>query len=124
MRILRADATPLFASTAGGPRQVVRVTLAGEPPGSGVLAPGPVLIRVEGPGVSTARPARIESLAPAPGGEPAEHTAEVPVTIAAPHGPGSRLAVTVIAEDATSRAEHRTEITAAEPGWTIWMVCH
>jgi alpha-mannosidase len=81
-----------------------------------------VLVRVEGPGVSTPRPARIESLAH--GNEPAEHTAEVGVTIAAPHGPGSRLAVTVIAEDAASRAEHQTEITAAEPGWTIWMVCH
>jgi len=82
-------------------------------------APAPVTIRVEGPGVSTQRPFRIEDLPP--GGE---RTAEVPVTIAAPHGPGSRLGVTVIAEGPGTRAEQACEITAAEPGWTIWMVCH
>ena len=46
------------------------------------------------------------------------------MTVAAPHGPGSRLSVTVIAEGPGIRAEQAYEITAAEPGWTIWMVCH
>src|SRR5205814_193954 len=54
----------------------------------------------------------------------AERAAEVPVTIAAPHGPGSRLSVRAIAEGPGTRAEQECEITAAEPGWTIWMVCH
>jgi alpha-mannosidase len=117
MRIVQAQSTPLFVSTERGPCQVVRVTVAGGPPGAG--APGPVHVRVEGLGVSTPRPAGIGELPPG-----AERTAEVPVTVAAPHGPGSRLSVTVIAEGPGTRAERACEITAAEPGWTIWMVCH
>ena len=125
MRIVQAESPPLFISTESGPCQVVRVTVAGEPPGAGMPpgagapAPAPVLVRVEGPGVTTRRPFRIDRLPP---GE--ERAAEVPVTIAAPHGPGSRLSVTVIAEGPGTRAEQAAEITAAEPGWTIWMVCH
>ena len=119
MRIVQAESPPLFISTESGPCQVVRVTVAGEPPGAGAPAPAPVLVRVEGPGVTTRRPFRIDRLPP---GE--ERAAEVPVTIAAPHGPGSRLSVTVIAEGPGTRAEQAAEITAAEPGWTIWMVCH
>jgi hypothetical protein len=133
MRIVRAQSTPLFVSTDHGPCQVVRVTVAAGQPGGGgsaerggrgqhsadAPAPAPVLVRAEGPGVTTRQPFRIENL---PAG--AEVTAEVPVTIAAPHGPGSKLGVTVIAEGPGTRAELAAEITVAEPGWTIWMVCH
>ena len=117
MRIVRAEATPLFVGTERGPCQVVRVTVAGDPPG--VATAGPVQVRVEGPGVTTPRPAGIGE--PPPG---AERTAEVPVTVAAPHGPGSRLSATAIAVGHGTRAELACEITAAEPGWTLWMVCH
>src|SRR5215472_3714956 len=114
MRIVQAQSTPLFVATGHGPRQVVRVTVAGGPPGVDAPTPAPVLVRVEGPGVTTRQPFRIENL---PAG--AEVTVEVPVTVAAPHGPGSRLSVTAIAEGPGTRAELATEITAAEPGWTI-----
>src|SRR5215467_10283052 len=117
MRIVRAQSTPLFVSTERGPCQVVRVTVAGGPPDA--PAPADVNVRVEGPGVTTARPARIGELPPG-----ATRAVEVPVTVAAPHGPGSRLSVTAIAEAPGTRAELAGEITAAEPGWTIWMVCH
>ena len=80
---------------------------------------GPVLVRVEGRGSPRRSRCSIDGLPPG-----AERTAEVPVTVAAPHGPGSRLSVTVIAEAAGTRAEQAGEITVAEPGWTIWMVCH
>jgi alpha-mannosidase len=131
MRIVQAHATPLFTGTATQPHQIVRVTVAGEATerarsaGAGTAeradapSPAPVLVRVEGPGVTTRQPFSIEDL---PAG--AERVAEVPVTVAAPHGPGSRLGVTVIAESEGRRATHDAEITAAEPGWTIWMVCH
>ena len=117
MRIVQTQSTPLFVSTERGACQVVRVTVAGGPPDTGTQTP--VRVRVEGPGVSTPRPAGIDELPPG-----AERTAEVPVTVAAPHRPGSRLSVTVIAEGGGTRAERACEITAAEPGWTIWMVCH
>jgi alpha-mannosidase len=115
MRIVQAQSTSLFVGTERGPCQVVRVTVAGGPPG----AQGPVHVRVEGPGVTTSRPARIDELPPG-----TTRAVEVPVTVAAPHGPGSRLSVTAIAEAPGTRAEQAGEITAAEPGWTIWMVCH
>ena len=116
MRIVQAQSTPLFVSTDRGPCQVVRVTVAGGPPGEGG---GPVHVRVEGPGVTTSRPAGIDEVPPG-----AERSVEVPVTVAAPHGPGSKLGVTAIAEGPGTRAEQAGEITVAEPGWTIWMVCH
>jgi len=121
MRIVRAESTPLFVSTGHGPCQVVRVTVAGGPPGGGgnAEAPGPVLVRAEGPRVTTQQPFFIENL---PAGT--EVTAEVPLTVAAPHGPGSKLGVTVIAEGPGTRAELAAELTVAEPGWTIWMICH
>ncbi|HEY7430539.1 MAG TPA: glycoside hydrolase family 38 C-terminal domain-containing protein [Streptosporangiaceae bacterium] len=125
MRIQRADATPLFVSTGEGPRQVVRVTLADVPAAADATTPAPVTVRVEGPGVTTRHPARIDDRRTGAGpAAETEVTAEVPITVAAPHGPGSALQVTVIAADATTRAEHATEITVAEPGWTMWLICH
>ena len=100
MRIVQAQSTPLFVSTERGPCQVVRVTVAGGPPGGSGPAPAPVHVRVEGPGVTTPRPTYIGELPPG-----AERAAEVPVTIAAPHGPGSRLSVRAIAEGPGTRAE-------------------
>jgi alpha-mannosidase len=107
MRISGAESTVLFTGSAASPLQVVRVSVD-----TGGLAP--VTARVEGPGVST----------PVPAAAGPDGTAEVGIRVAAPHGPGSRLAVTVIAETAGERAELATEITAAEPGWTMWMVSH
>ncbi len=115
MRIVQVHGTPLFTGTAAQPQQIVRVTIAAPdaPP------PGPVLVRVEGPGISTRQPFRIENLPPG-----AEQVAEVLVTVAAPHGPGSTLTVTAIAESGGGREARDAAITVAEPGWTIWMVSH
>src|SRR6266702_6309404 len=78
-------------------------------------------VRVEGPGVSTPVPFCGEGAERGTGGE---RDAEVPVAIAAPHRPGSKLPVTVIAEREDERAERGAVITVAEPGETIWMVSH
>jgi alpha-mannosidase len=118
MRIVQVHATPLFTGTVTQPHQIVRVTVAGAE-GADAPASGPVLVWVVGPGISTRQPFRIEDLPPG-----TEQVAEVPVSVAAPHGPGSTLSVTAIAETATTRVTCDAEITAAEPGWTIWMVCH
>ena len=119
MRITGAESTALFAGTATRPLQIMRVTLLG---GGHDAAPGrvsPVVVRVEGTGVTTPDPLRIEG--PEPG---ATRVAEVPVAVAAPHGPGSALPVTAIGETPGTRAERDTVLTVAEPGWTIWMVSH
>src|SRR5262249_23509437 len=111
MRITSAESTLLFAGQPGNPLQIMRITLAHVP------AAGPVVARAEGAGVGTRQPLRIAGLEPG-----ATHTAELPVAVAAPHGPGSALPVTVIAETPHARAQRDAVLTVAEPGWTIWMV--
>jgi alpha-mannosidase len=119
MRITGAEPTALFAGTAAHPLQIMRVTLLGGNRDAASGQASPVVVRVEGAGVTTPDPLRIDG--PEPG---AIRTAEVPVTVAAPHGPGSILPVTAIAETPGTRAERDTVLTVAEPGWTIWMVSH
>jgi alpha-mannosidase len=114
MRITGLASTDLFTGTEPQPRQVIRVTLA-EP------GPGPVAVTVTGPGGRTPEPATVAGSPQDPAGQV---TAEVGVEIAAPHGPLSRLRVTATADDGTGRAALDGEITAAEPGWTMWMVSH
>ena len=121
MRITKVEPTDLFTGTAQQPLQIVRVTLAGDGPGAasgtgapdaagtrgaaggrgsaGVGASAPVSVRIEGPSVSTPRPALVAS--PDPG---QEHTVEVGVELAAPVTEGSRRQVTVIAGPAIERA--------------------
>src|SRR6266851_4490826 len=129
MRITSVTGTDLFGGTAGHPLQLVRVTVLDDrplddrplddrPPQRGA-ASGPVTVRVEGPGVSTPVPVRLD-LAP-PG---AEQVAEVGVDIAGPAAPGSPRQVTAIAEFPGGRAEQAAEIRVAETGWTMWMVSH
>jgi alpha-mannosidase len=122
VRITSVEPTGLFGGTARRPLQIIRVTVAGDGPGVG----GGLAVRVEGPGVSTPFPAVAES--PAPG---AEQAVEVGVEIAAPYRAGSARQVTVVAETAApppgrpaGRTQAQAEITAAEPGWTMWMVSH
>lgn len=100
--ITEIQSTDLFVGPAAAPCQVVRVTL------STVLAP--VRVRVEGPTVTTPEPV----LATAPG------VVEVGVRIAAPSRPGSVHRVTAVAGPSTLDGT----VTAAETGWTMWMVSH
>ena len=105
MRITGLASTDLFTGTEPQPRQVIRVTVA-EP------GPGPVVVTVSGPGVRTPEPATVPAGPPAGTGEV---TAEVGIELAAPHGPGSRLRVTAVAEGRAGRATLDGEITAAPP---------
>ena len=111
MRITAAEPAMLFTGTASQPLQIMRVTLV-------PAAAGPVTVRVAGAGVATPQPLRIDAA------EGMSQVAEVPVAVAAPHGPGSVLPVTVIAESEHGRAEQAATFTAAEPGWTVWLVSH
>ena len=128
--IAGVTSTELFGGTAARPFQIIRVTLASDGPGAaGPAADAPVTVRIEGAAVTTPQPPEVAG--PAPGGQ---LEVEVGVEIAAPHAAGSPLQVTVIAESQTAgspgaasgqdRAELAATITAAETGWTMWMVSH
>src|SRR5260370_2967799 len=108
-------------------------------------------VRIEGPGVSTPFPGIAG--APEPGGDqtvdvgievaaPYRPGSVRQVTVIAEAIPGEADPATARAEASSgraearlarakdraearlARAEHRAEITAAEPGWTMWMVSH
>jgi hypothetical protein len=108
MRVTAAESTELFGRAAGRPRQVV----AGEID----HAPGrTVLLTVEGQDVT--------GDAVATAGEDGTVRAEIPVT-ADGLVPGDRREVTLTAVDGLQVAWHAFEFTAAEPGWTMFMVSH
>jgi alpha-mannosidase len=128
MRISAVTSTDLFTGSTRRPLQIIRVTLVNEGPGAVTSPHIPVQIRVDGPAVSTPEPVRVTGLVP--GGT---LTAEVPVEFAAPYQTGSLRRVTaaamVAAGPATGgpaepQARLDADVTAAEAGWTMWMVSH
>src|SRR5712692_4503870 len=82
-------------------------------PGAGVT------VQVAGAGVSTPRPPVVTGLQPGD-----ERVVEVAVDIAAPLAAGSPRQVTAVATGPQASARAAAQITAAEPGWTMWMVSH
>ncbi len=118
MRITSVAGTDLFGGSAGHPLQIVAVTVLDDRPPQDA-PPLAVTVRVEGPGVSTPVPVRLDLAAPG-----LEQVAEVGVHVAAPAAPGSPRQVTAIAEGEGGRAAQEAEIRVAESGWTMWMVSH
>jgi alpha-mannosidase len=129
MRITGMESTHLFVGTAARPLQVIRVHLANDGPGQAGER-DEIMVRVDGPSVTTPVAANVTGLAPG-----AEAAVEVGVEIAAPAQHGSTRTVRAVAVLATdggsgrasspaSTAELPGEITVAEPGWVMWMVCH
>ncbi|MEU9450273.1 NEW3 domain-containing protein [Streptomyces sp. NPDC048277] len=112
MRVISVESTELFTGTAQQPHQVVVVEVE--------HAPGrPVLLTVEGPEVRSVGENRATI------GPEGTVRAEVPVA-AESLAPGDRRAVTVTVEDTGTGQllRHSAEFTAAEPGWTMFMVSH
>ncbi|MEY9995091.1 alpha-mannosidase [Streptomyces sp. V4I8] len=110
MRVISVESTELFVGTEDHPRQVVAVEI-GEAPGRTVR------LTVEGPGV--------HGTAEATAGDDGTVRAEIPVTTDL--APGERTHIRVMAEDTEDparSAEHSAAFTAAEPGWTMFMVSH
>ncbi|MDF3145674.1 glycoside hydrolase, partial [Streptomyces sp. T21Q-yed] len=110
MRVISVESTDLFVGTEDQPHQVVAVEI-GHAPGRAVR------LTVEGPGV--------HGSAEATAGDDGTVRAEIPVTTDL--APGDRTHVRVTAEDADDpgrTAEHSAAFTAAEPGWTMFMVSH
>src|SRR5580704_17134358 len=64
MRITSVAGTDLFGGSAGHPLQIVRVTVLDDRPPQGA-PPLAVTVRVEGPGVSTPVPVRLDLATPA-----------------------------------------------------------
>ena len=118
MRISSVDSTDLFRGSTARPLQVIKVRLANVGPGS-VGERDTVLVTIDGPAVSTPEPELITGLELG-----ADVTIEVAVEIAAPVQPGSSRHVLVRASGPSGSAELAAVISAAEPGWVMWMVSH
>ncbi|MGH3255175.1 MAG: glycoside hydrolase family 38 C-terminal domain-containing protein [Streptosporangiaceae bacterium] len=117
MRIAGVESTDLFVGTTQRPLQVVRVTVVNDGP---AIAPDtPAFVHVQGPGVRNQSPFGITGM-----NQGEEETFEVPVEFAVPYQPGSTRRVTVTVETSSGRSQTEADITAAEPGWTMWMVSH
>ncbi|MFG2372783.1 NEW3 domain-containing protein [Streptomyces sp. NPDC048504] len=107
MRVTAALSTELFVGTAEHPLQVVAAELA--------HVPGrPVRLTVEGPGLRGTAETTV--------GEDGTAHVEIPVTTDL--APGERCAIEVTAADDGQLATLTAEFTAAEPGWTMFMVSH
>jgi alpha-mannosidase len=120
MRITGVTSTELFCGPAARPLQVIRVGLVNDGPGMAGVAQT-ITVRVDGAGVSTPEPAAVSGLLPG-----AERTVEVGIEVAAPARPGSprQVRASAAGPDGSPSAELAAEITLAETGWVMWMVCH
>ncbi|MGX1563062.1 glycoside hydrolase family 38 N-terminal domain-containing protein [Streptomyces sp. NPDC055506] len=108
MRVTSVESTELFTGTTEQPRQVVAVELS--------HAPGrTVRLSVEGLGLSGGTETTV--------GEDGTVRAEIPVT-GEDLVPGDRREITVTATDGTEVTTRTGAFTAAEPGWTMFMVSH
>ncbi|MGA5451924.1 NEW3 domain-containing protein [Streptomyces umbrinus] len=112
MRVTSVESTELFVGTTEQPRQVVAVELSHTPGRS-------VRLTVEGSGVAG------EALVTV--ADDGTARAEIPVRTGLAPGERRDISVTatdVIATDQAQVAVHPAEFTAAEPGWTMFMVSH
>ncbi|MER5215225.1 NEW3 domain-containing protein [Streptomyces sp. NPDC002838] len=107
MRVISVESTELFAGTAEQPRQVVAVELSHTPGRT-------VRLTVEGPGIT--------GEADATAADDGTVRAEIPVL--SDLAVGERRDITVTAAEGDRLAHHTGEFTAAEPGWTMFMVSH
>ncbi|KOG30611.1 glycoside hydrolase family 38 N-terminal domain-containing protein [Streptomyces resistomycificus] len=107
MRVSCVESTELFVGTTERPRQVVAVELSHTPGRT-------VRLTVEGPGITGETEATV----------PDDGTVRVEIPVLTELAAGERRAITVSAVDGDRRADHPGEFTAAEPGWTMFMVSH
>lgn len=106
------ESTDLFVGPVSAPRQLIRVTLT-RPRTEAVW------VRITGPLVRTPEPVRVAA-------GPDEVVAEVGVVFAAPATEGTTYPATVLLAPVSGRAPLAQDVTvtAAETGWTMWMVSH
>ncbi|MGW2284851.1 glycoside hydrolase family 38 N-terminal domain-containing protein [Streptomyces phaeochromogenes] len=112
MRVTSVESTELFVGTTEQPRQLVAVELSHTPGRT-------VRLTVEGSGVAG------EALVTV--ADDGTARAEIPVRTGLAPGERRDISVTatdVIATDEAQVAVHPAEFTAAEPGWTMFMVSH
>ena len=108
MRVTSAESTELFVEAAERPLQVVAAGIEHTPGRT-------VLLTVEGPGV--------KGDAVATTGDDGTTRVEIPVAVEG-LAPGDRREVTLTAIDGDLVTRHILDFTAAEPGWTMFMVSH
>ncbi|MFE6826607.1 NEW3 domain-containing protein [Streptomyces sp. NPDC057690] len=110
MRVISVESTELFTGTEDEPHQVVAVDIGHDPGRS-------VRLSVSGPGVRGVGESAVTV------GEDGTVRAEIPVAVDG-LAPGDRREITVTATDGSRTARYSARFTAAEPGWTMFMVSH
>ncbi|MEO6090896.1 MAG: glycoside hydrolase family 38 C-terminal domain-containing protein [Umezawaea sp.] len=112
MFITSVESTDLFVGSTSAPRQLVRVAVSGP-------RPEPVRVRITGPLVRTPNLVLL-----AAGAE--EAVVEVGVVFSSPTTAGTAYPATVLVEplNGGTAVSRDTTVTAAETGWTMWMVSH
>ena len=111
MEIVTVESTDLFVGTEQQSRQVVRVTITGE-------RPSDVRVSLRGERVSTPEEVVVEP------GAHGDVTVEVGIVVSGDVVEGTPLDVEVIAATDRDTVQQPARITAAEPGWRMFMVSH
>ena len=114
MRILKAEAMPLFIGTEEEPKQVVQVTLRGDDRAGAPQAT--VSVRAA---QATSEPLALGGLA---AGELA--TLELGVTVDPALATGTVLPAEVLVEQGATLLRHPFDLVVAEPGWRMFMISH
>ncbi|MCQ4083246.1 glycosyl hydrolase-related protein [Streptomyces sp. RB6PN25] len=114
-----AVASPqVFTGSEQAPQQVVHVSVANI--GTQALSSDdPAIITLTGEGITTPHPVVLPDLAPGH-----QETVEVSVAYASQHEQGTELRAHVHATTQDVTDTQSVRITAAEPGWTMYMVPH
>ncbi len=118
VKVTSVASTELFTGTEKAPRQLVHVTVAniGARP---LTSSSPATITLTGDGISVPDPVTVSDLPPGH-----QDTVEVGVLYAAPQTEGAVHQARVQARTPDVRDIQSVRITAAEPGWTMYMVSH
>ncbi|MFI9272140.1 glycoside hydrolase family 38 C-terminal domain-containing protein [Kitasatospora sp. NPDC052896] len=118
LKVTAVASTELFLGPPEAPRQVVHVSVANI--GTRALGAGePATVSLAGDGIRTPQPALVRDLPP--GGQ---ETVEVGVVHSVARADGAVLRAEVRAATGDVVDTQSVRITAAEPGWTMYMVSH
>ncbi|MGW7006764.1 glycoside hydrolase family 38 N-terminal domain-containing protein [Streptomyces sp. NPDC054933] len=118
VKVTSVASTELFTGSERSPRQLVHITVAniGTRP---LTSRAPAIVTLTGDDISVPEPVTVTDLPPGH-----QDTIEVGIVYASPQTEGTVLRARVHARTPDVRDTQSVRITAAEPGWTMYMVSH